>query len=257
MRVIMMGQQMNLTNGSTLEDKNSTVSSGAEPLKSRSFCRSDPFTHNWLNQLELQRVDSPTGRYYVTPEGKNYPSVTTFLSKTEDSDYIQEWRNAVGEQEANRVSRRASTRGSQLHENAESYLRNIPVEIPKVRMLDLSLMTGIIPALNRIDNIRLLESQLYSHAFKLAGTVDCLAEFDGELAVIDFKTSSKQKGKEEIDNYFIQTAIYSWMIEERYGIRVPKLVIIISEEFGNAKVYVENRKNWFEPLKQRLLKFRR
>lgn len=226
-------------------------------MKSHSFCKSEPFTHNWLNQLELQRVDSPSGRYYVTPEGKNYPSVTTFLSKTDDSNYIAEWRNAVGDAEADRVSRRASTRGSQLHENAEAYLRNKPVIIPKVRMLDLSLMRGIIPALNRINNVKLLESQLYSHAFKLAGTVDCVAEFDGELAVIDFKTSGKIKGKEEIDNYFIQTAIYSWMIEERYGIRIPKLVIIIAEEFGNAKVYVENRKNWFDALKAKLIKFRR
>jgi genome maintenance exonuclease 1 len=189
-------------------------------------------------------VDAPEGRYYVTPEGNHYTSVTTFLSKSDKSNYIAEWRAAVGEAEADRVSNRAANRGTLLHENAETYLTNNIVAIPKVRMMDISLMKGMIPSLDRISNIRLLEAQLYSDNFKLAGTVDCVADFDGVPSIIDFKTSSKLKGKEEIDNYFIQTSIYSWMVEERYGIKIPQIVILISQEFGSSQIFIENRKNW-------------
>ncbi len=181
--------------------------------------------------------------------------MTTFLSKTDKSDYIAKWREAVGDAEADRVSTRASTRGSQLHENVEQYLCNQEVRIPKVRMMDISLLKGMIPYLHRISNIKLLESPLYSDALSLAGTVDCIADFDGVPSIIDFKTAGKLKGKEEIGNYFIQTSIYSWMLEERYGIKIRNLVILISQEFGQPQLFIEDRKNWFESMK-RLMQIR-
>jgi len=207
------------------------------------FSPNNKFAHDWLPAVELNRVDSPTGRYYVTPEGNHYQSVTTFLSSM-GHEYIEAWRAAVGAEEADKVSRRASSRGTTLHENAELYLRNNDVTINKMRMLDLSLMRGMVPILNRINNIKLLESQLYSDVLKLAGTVDCVADFDGIPSIIDFKTASKLKSKEEIHNYFMQVSIYSLMVEERYKVRIPRLVILISQEFGQPQVFIEERKNW-------------
>ena len=213
--------------------------------------KSGSFNHNWLPRLSVKQVNSPSGRYYETPEGNHYTSVTTFLSSF-NKDIIDGWRNAVGEEEANKVSKRAATRGTTLHENVEQYLKNDTVTIDKNRLVDVSLMKGIIPLLNRINDIRLLESPLYSHTFKLAGTVDCVASFDGAPSIIDFKTAGKLKDKETIENYFIQTSIYSWMVEERYGVKVPQLVILMSQEFGKPQVFIEHRKNWSSHIKNLL-----
>jgi genome maintenance exonuclease 1 len=202
-----------------------------------------------LEPLELVQVNAETGRYYITPEGNHYSSVTTVLGRRGKED-IDKWKDAVGQVEATKIGRRASTRGATLHENCEDYLLNHTVHIEKSRYVDMSLFRGVQPVLHRINNIRLLESPLYSHAMKLAGTMDCLAEFDGVLSVIDFKTTTKMKEKYEIDNYFIQTSIYASMIYERYGINVSNLVIIISNEFGSTQVYTDNRKNWFNQVKE-------
>jgi genome maintenance exonuclease 1 len=150
----------------------------------------------------------------------------------------------VGEVEANRVSERASTRGTTLHNHAEKYLRNQPVTIPKVRFLDVSLMRGLVPSLNRISNVRILEGQLYSHTFKLAGTVDCVADFDSVKSTIDFKSSTKIKERYEIDDYFMQVSIYSYMLTERYGLNYNQLVVLIAQEFGPAQVFIDDRRNW-------------
>lgn len=206
-------------------------------------CFSGQTTHDWLEPLQTQRVDSPEGRYYVTPEGLHYPSVTSVLGKDKEH-FITEWRNAVGEVEANRVSERASTRGTTLHNHAEMYLRNQQVTIPKVRFLDVSLMRGLVPYLNRISNVRILEGQLYSHTFKLAGTVDCVGDFDSVKSTIDFKSSTKIKERYEIDDYFMQVAIYSYMLTERYGLNYNQLVVLIAQEFGAAQVFIDDRRNW-------------
>lgn len=204
-----------------------------------------------LTPCQLKQVTTDNGRYYETPEGLHYPSVTTVLSKRNHSE-LQKWKEAVGEDEAKLVSKRASTRGTQLHENVEYYLKNEKITIAKNRLIDVSLMKSIIPHLTNISNIKLQESPLYSHSLKLAGTLDLFADWCGVPSVIDFKTSSKIKNKYDIENYFIQTAIYAIMINERYGFNVNQLVILIAQEFGDAQVFIEQRKNWFKQIKELL-----
>lgn len=206
-------------------------------------------THDWWKPFTLNRVDAETGRYYVTPEGNHYPSVTTVLGKGKEH-FIEEWRNAVGHESADKTTLRAGTRGTQLHNNVEKYLKNEPVTIDKTRFLDISLLRGIVPLLNRISNVKLLESQLYSDVLKLAGTVDCVADFDEEPTIIDFKTTTKMKEKYEIEDYFIQVSIYSYMVSERYGVHIPKLAILIANEFGPAQLYCENRTNFRGHIKE-------
>jgi genome maintenance exonuclease 1 len=157
---------------------------------------------------------------------------------------IDEWRKAVGEEEAAKVGRRAAARGSKLHENIEHFLQNKEVSISKTSFVEMSLMKSVLPVLHRINNIRLQESRLYSDILKAAGTIDLCADFDGEPAIIDFKSARKIKDKEDIGSYFTQTSCYSLMIEERYLMHIPKLVIIIGQEFGKAQVFIEDRKNW-------------
>jgi len=191
---------------------------------------------------------APDGsRKYFTESGAAYPSVTTVLGyQTRDS--IMQWRKRVGEEEANKISRQASTRGTKIHLLCENYIDNEEVDISKLSMLDLAMWNSFKPVLSRIDNIHAQEIALYSDHLRLAGRVDCIAEFDGKLSIIDFKTSRKPKKKEWIDNYFAQAAAYSIMYEERTGTPINRSVILIAVEDEEPQVFIERRDNYVHHL---------
>lgn len=192
---------------------------------------------------KLVRIDEAGGRVYQTPTGQKYPSVTAVTGILGMAS-IQEWRNRVGEEEANRISSRAAKRGTQIHAYCESFLNNEEV---KPSIFDLEAYNSILPELKKINNVRCLETPLFSHHLRVAGTVDCIADYDGRRSVIDFKTSSKVKTKEDIHNYFMQTAAYAVMFEERTGVPVSQLVIIMScDDSKKALVFIEKRDNWIK-----------
>lgn len=194
---------------------------------------------------KLQQVNNNGTRYYVTPEGNKYPSITTVLSEYNRKN-IYEWRKRVGEEQAQKITKQASTRGTRIHTLCENYLNN---EEPKFKTpIDYEMFEKFKPALNRINNIHLLEARMYSDHLRLAGTVDCIAEFDGKLAVIDFKTSRKLKEKSYIENYFMQAAGYAIMFEERFKIPVQKTVIAIAVEDEEPQIFVEKRDNYVKDL---------
>jgi CRISPR/Cas system-associated exonuclease Cas4 (RecB family) len=180
----------------------------------------------------LLREQSEGGRFYVTPDGKKYPSVTTVLADY-GKESIMQWRKRVGEKEANRVSKQATTRGTSVHKLVENYLNNLPVYDEDTMPNAKSVFVAMKSALDKINNIHCLETFLFSHELGLAGQVDCIAEFDGKLSVIDFKTSRRLKKKADIANYFMQTSAYAQMFEERTGLKIEQTVIIIGGDFGN------------------------
>ena len=188
---------------------------------------------------KLNRVEIAGVRYYDTGEAK-YPSVTT-VTGILNKEAILEWRRRVGEEEANRVSARASKRGTQIHSLCEDYLTSGKAD---PNPFDMEMFNSLVPHLDRIDNIHALESPLYSHRLKVAGTVDCIAEYDGVLSVIDFKTSGRIKEKKDIPGYFIQTAAYSYMFWEQTGIVPEQLVIIMGVDNENALTFTEPVKRW-------------
>lgn len=204
------------------------------------------FTIDLLPSIAIKRTDSETGRTYETPEGNNYQSITSLLSKQPNSA-LDSWRVAVGPDEANRISRKAATRGTILHKQAELYLLNKDIKFKN--FLEKMLFDSFKPLLNRIDNIRLLEGALYSDILRLAGTVDGVAEFDGVLSIIDFKTANSRKEKSMIENYFIQVTAYSYMVEERYNLRIPNIAIMIAVDNDKPQLFIENRNNWKSKLK--------
>lgn len=208
------------------------------------------FLHKPLNKIELTRIDSPDGRKYLTPEGKHYESVTTWLGRIKDDTWIKEWKDRVGEKEADKITKRASNRGTRLHESVERYINNESVDIAEMHMFDKILFEPFTKVLDEhVNHIKALEYKLYSNTLKLAGTVDCVAEFDNVLSIIDFKTSKNKKDKEDIDSYFLQTSIYSYMIEELYGIKIDKLVIIMSLDYeGKVQIFEESRRRWSKKL---------
>lgn len=190
---------------------------------------------------KLERSTDPNGtRVYKTPSGKSYPSVTT-VTGLHSAKGIAEWRRRVGEAEANRISGKASARGTRIHQYCEDYLRG---NVFEADMFDLEMFNSIKIWLDDIDNIHALEDPLYSDYLQIAGTVDCIADFQGKLSVIDFKTSSKPKDRDDIHNYFMQTAAYAVAFEERTGIPIGRLVIIMAVDNDDPRLFIEKRDNW-------------
>jgi genome maintenance exonuclease 1 len=218
-----------------------------------------PFNHNPvdLGYQELLCETGESGRKYLSPQGKAYPSITTVLSIL-SADHIREWRKAVGNEEANRVSRVAAGRGTTVHALVEKFLNNEELDLSKEMPNASSAFKSIRGILeNRVNNIRLQEKPLYSDHLGVAGRVDLVAEFDGKLAIIDIKTSSRVKTAEDIESYFMQEAAYAIMFEERTGIPVTRLVTIMTVDFHEALIFNEYRDNWTKKLLETIAEYKR
>jgi genome maintenance exonuclease 1 len=172
-------------------------------------------------------------RMYVAPNGQRYPSVTTVIADY-GKEAILEWRKKVGDEKANEISRKATTRGTSVHKALEKYLKNEDVSslemLPNVKSLFVRMKQELD---GKVDNIHCLEDKLYSHNLKLAGTVDCIAEYKGVLSVIDFKTSIRLKKKENIGGYFMQGAAYAAMFNEMTDLNIDQVVILIGVDTAN------------------------
>ena len=191
-----------------------------------------------LPKLERETIDGV--RYYKVKDGEELLRLASITSVTshKNREFFAEWRKKVGEEEANKITKQATSRGTDMHTLCENYLKNesFPQDILPISQI---LFSTAKPYLNNINNIHALENSLYSKVLGVAGTVDCIAEYNGELAVIDFKTSKKPKPKDWIEHYFVQAAAYACMLYELTGIIVKKLVIIMACENGECVVYEE------------------
>ena len=193
------------------------------------------FTHVDCELPKLKRQNIDGARYY-TVNGRPMVSITSVTSHWNKQIFV-DWRKRIGEAEANRITKRATSRGTATHELIENHLLNKEVEFdkPSPKMLFLQAKE----TLKNINNIYALEKSLFSEELGVAGTVDCIAEYNGELSIIDFKTAEKPKPRDWIENYFVQAAAYACMFFERTGIPVKKLVIIMTCENGEVTVYEE------------------
>ena len=184
-------------------------------------------------------------RFYVTPEGKKYPSITTVLSGR-NSEGLVRWRQSVGNDVANNIMRTAAKRGTAVHTLVENYLNN--EELSNQDVLPTALFTLLKPELDNINNIRIQEGGLYSDKWGVAGRVDCIAEYKGKLSVIDFKTSTKEKKEEWIENYFIQGSAYCEMYEETFKEPIEQVVILIVTEDGGVQTFTKNKNDYLSLL---------
>jgi len=202
------------------------------------------FQHVEIDFPKLDRNTIDGVRYYEVPSDDGISklvSITSVISHVNRNIFI-EWRKKVGTEEADRITKAATSRGTDMHTLVEHHLKNDQV-LPKVQPLSDILFKLAKPKLDLINNIHALETSLYSQKLGVAGTVDCIAEYDGELAIIDFKTSKKPKPKDWIEHYFVQCAAYACMLYEMTGIIVKKFVIIMSCESGECVVYEEYDKS--------------
>ena len=202
-----------------------------------------------LPKTKGRRID---GHRFYEIEGKNYPSITTVLNIRKKEGLVK-WRKDVGEGAANWEMARAARRGKSTHTLVEQYLKG---ETPSERsVLPLGLFKLLKPYVDQINNIHLLETIMYSHKLTVAGQVDCVAEYNGKLSVIDFKTANKERNESWIDNYFLQCTAYAIMYEELFGKPIEQIVVLIASEDGTSQAFVKEKKDFVADLKETIQGF--
>jgi len=214
------------------------------------------FNHVDLNLQSLEREHVDGVRYYKIPDEDDLVKMVSITSVTShfNKEIFVKWRKKVGNEEADRITKAATGRGTDMHTLTEHYLKN--ENLPEVRPISDFLFKIAKSELNKIDNIYALEGPLYSKELGVAGTVDCIAEYNGELAIIDFKTSKKPKPRNWIEHYFVQCMAYGCMLYEMKGIPIKKLVIIMACENGECEVYEEyDKAKYIRLLQQYITKF--
>ena len=214
------------------------------------------FNHVDVNLPKLSRETIDGVRYYSVPDEEELLKLVSITSITShfNKEIFVNWRKKVGNEEAERITKAATRRGTDMHTLTENYLKN--EELPEVPPISDFLFKIAKGKLNKIDNIHALEGSLYSKELGIAGTVDCIAEYDGELAIIDFKTSKKPKPRDWVEHYFVQCMAYGCMLYELTGISVKKLVIIMACENGECVIYEEkNKSKYIKLLSKYIRKF--
>jgi len=212
------------------------------------------FNHVPVELTEIKATTKDKVRLYETPDGNFYPSITTVLS-VRNKKGLFEWRKRVGNDVANYVARKAATRGTHVHHMCEDYLNNMHIDYPEKwkehekKFLPYALFKQLQKSvIQKIDNIHAQECGLYSDKYKIAGRVDCIAEYDGVLSIIDFKTSTSERKDSYNENYYIQASAYAEMFEERTGIEINQVVILVVSEDGVVQEFVKDKTEYLPML---------
>lgn len=203
------------------------------------------FIHEFVELEPLNTTTIDGKRHYQTPDGQVYPSVTTITS-LHGKEGILAWRKRVGEEEANKISNKAATRGTRVHKLCEDYLNN-ELSFEGAMPNSIALFKQMQPYLDKyIGKVYGIECPLYSHHLRVAGKSDCIAQFDGKNAVVDFKTANKPKQEHWIQNYFMQCAAYAVAFEERTGIAIPRIAIVVAVEGDSPQLFVKKRDDYVD-----------
>ena len=207
------------------------------------------FVHNEVSVPELSTKNINRKRFYQTPDGKLYPSITTVLNKKK-MEGISEWRKKGGEDVANYIARTAANRGTKFHHMCEDFLNNnFDEEVHKKNFLPYVLFSQLKPTLmQKVNNILAQECGLYTNKYKVAGRVDCIAEYNGVPSIIDFKTSTKERNDDWNESYYIQASAYAEMFEERTGIAINQIVILVVTEDGVVQEFVKDKGEYIPKL---------
>ena len=215
-----------------------------------------PFTHVLHPEItKIKQININGVRHYDTPDGALI-SITS-LMKNFTPEGILEWRKKVGAEVANEVMKAATDRGSKVHKIIESCLSNKPENdlLGNYGELPARLFNQMIPALDKINMIRALEKGLYSTQLGIAGTVDCVAEYEGKLSIIDFKTA-RRKWDEINETYLVQATFYSIAWEERTGEKVDQIAILTTTETGELHIHKDNPSKYVNRLNQMIQEYK-
>ena len=210
------------------------------------FCiQTDDMTIDEIIKCDIQHADVNGVRHYKTPSGEPYPSVTSVLRETKDTEALDAWRERIGEAEAQRIMEEAANRGSHMHALIEKHHINggsVTDEMKAEHEDGYGYYMKMLPLLSNFGEIKANEIALWSDNLKVAGRCDCIAEYKGELSIIDYKSSRAQKRADWIEDYFLQCTLYSMMLYELTGIAAKKIVVLISPETGKAQEFIRDTK---------------
>ena len=210
------------------------------------------YNHIPINFQQSKLIEKDNAHYYETPSGEIFPSITTILQKTmsiEKKESLQNWKDK--EVAAEYITSEAATIGTETHKLIENYINDVR-QTDEVRLLTVAHFNNLIPFLQKIDDVHGTELRLYSNTMKLAGTSDCIAKYDGELSIIDYKTKRSNQKEEWMTDHFIQGTAYAEMFKELTGIEVKQIVILVSSEKNSRMEFVKNTKDYKDLLTQRL-----
>ena len=210
------------------------------------------YNHIPINFQQAKLIEKDNAHYYETPSGEIFPSITTILQKTmsiEKKESLQNWKER--EVAAEYITSEAATIGTETHKLIENYINDVR-QTDEVRLLTVAHFNNLIPFLQKIDDVHGTELRLYSYAMKLAGTADCIAEYEGELSIIDYKTKRSNQKEEWMTDHFIQGTAYAKMFKELTGIEVKQVVILVSSEKNSRMEFVKNTEDYKDLLTQRL-----
>ena len=210
------------------------------------------YNHIPINFKQAELIEKDNAHFYQTPTGEIYPSITTILHETmanEKKESLQNWK----EQEiaADYITQEAATIGTETHKLIENHINEVR-QTDNVRLLSVAHFNNLIPFLQKINNFHGTELRLYSNAMKLAGTSDCIANYDGELSIIDYKTKRSNQKEEWMTDHFIQGTAYAQMFKELTGIEAKQVVILVSSEKNARMEFVKNTEDYKDLLTQRL-----
>jgi len=213
------------------------------------------FTHKTVEIPEVSTKTVNRKRFYVTPEGGIYPSITTVLS-VRSKEGLAEWRKRVGEDVANYISRTAASRGTKVHQMCEDFLNNVEVTQDAREFLPYCLFSQLKPVLTtNINNIYAQECGLWSDKYRVAGRVDCIAEYKGVPSIIDFKTSRSERNDDYNESYYIQASAYAEMFEERTGTPIEQIVILVVTEDGQVQEFIKKKHEYLPKLVETIEQF--
>jgi len=200
------------------------------------------FTHKPVEIPELETQSVKRKRFYITPEGKMYPSITTVLSERK-KEGLMEWRKRVGDDVANYIARTAAQRGTKVHQMCEDFINN--KEVTREPFLAAALFGQLEKVIaDKVNNVHAQECGLYSDKYRVAGRVDCIAEYNGELSIIDFKTSRSERNDDWNESYYIQASAYAEMFEERTGLPINQIVILVVTEDGVVQEFIKDKSDY-------------
>ncbi|HJJ21045.1 MAG: PD-(D/E)XK nuclease family protein [Crenarchaeota archaeon] len=210
------------------------------------------YNHIPINFRQAVLIKKDNAHFYQTPTGETYPSITTILQETisrEKKENLQNWKEQ--ERAANYITEEAAIIGTETHKLIENHINEVR-QTDEVRLLSVAHFNNLIPFLQKINDVYGTELRMYSHVMKLAGTSDCIANYDGELSIIDYKTKRSNQKEEWITDYFIQGTAYAQMFKELTGIEPKQVVILVSSEKNSRMEFVKNTEDYKDLLTQRL-----
>jgi genome maintenance exonuclease 1 len=210
------------------------------------------YNHIPTDFKQAKLIERDNAHFYQTPTGEIYPSITTILHETmsiEKKEGLQNWKDQ--EIAADYITQEAATIGTETHQLIENYINDVR-QTDEVRLLSVAHFNNLIPFLQKINDVHGTELRLYSNTMKLAGTSDCIAKYDGELSIIDYKTKRSNQKEEWMTDHFIQGTAYAQMFKELTGIEIKQVVILVSSEKNSRMEFVKNTSDYKKLLTQRL-----